>query len=201
MPKLQRPHPSSAGPAPTGTVTFDVDGQQLGAPVALSANGQSQSLPVTDLAPGTHNVSATYSGDSNYQGSTTASTETVKCSQTITATYNGPLTVSNSTCVEGGTVSGPVNVQRGGALAFVAKVNGPITTKGIASALVCGPTIQGSVTITNGTGPLALGGPAASSCAADKISGPLTISGQQGPVSLAETTVSGPVALSRAPAR
>ena len=188
--------PSSAGPAPTGTVTFDVDGQQLGTPVALSANGQAQSLPVTNLAPGTHNVSATYSGDTNYQGSTTASTETVKCSQTITATYNGPLTVSNSTCVEGGTVSGPVNVQPGGTLALIgAKVNGPITTKGITGALVCGTTIQGSVTMTNGTGPLALGGPTGSSCAADKISGPLTISGQQGPVSLAETTVSGPVAL------
>ncbi len=188
--------PSTAGPAPTGTVTFDLDGQQLGAPVTLAANGQAQSLSITDLAPGAHNVSATYSGDGNYQGSSTASTETVTCSQTITSTYNGTLSVSKSTCVEGGTISGPVNVQPGGTLALIgAKVNGPITTTGTTSALVCGTTVQGPVTMTNGAGPVAFGGPAGSSCSADNVNGPLTISGQQGPVSLAGITATGPVTL------
>ncbi len=43
--------PSTAGPLPSGTITFAVDGQPVGAPVSLNA-GQAQSQPITDLAPG-----------------------------------------------------------------------------------------------------------------------------------------------------
>ena len=93
--------PSTAGPLPSGTVAFAVDGQPVGGPVSLNA-GEAQSQPITDLAPGTHQLTATYSGDANYTGSEGNSSETVTCSQTLTSGGSGPLTVTSSTCVEGG---------------------------------------------------------------------------------------------------
>ncbi|HEY2723697.1 MAG TPA: Ig-like domain-containing protein, partial [Pseudonocardiaceae bacterium] len=60
--------PSTAGP-PTGTVTLSVDGVP-GAPVSLSDG----TATVTDssLTPGAHTITATYSGDTCYFGSTSA---------------------------------------------------------------------------------------------------------------------------------
>jgi CSLREA domain-containing protein len=53
---------------PTGSVQFYADGSALGSPVALS-NGQA-SLSTSALAVGTHPITATYSGDTNHNGST-----------------------------------------------------------------------------------------------------------------------------------
>ena len=187
--------PSTAGPAPTGTVTFAVDGQQVGAAIDLSG-GQAQSQPITNLAPGTHQVTVTYSGDANYLGSGASSSDTVSCAQTITTAHNGPITVTNSTCVEGVTVSGSVNVQTGGTLALIgASVHGSITAAGAASVLVCGTTVQGSVTFTDLNGPVNLGGTQGSSCAPDTFSGALTIGGSGAPVSFGGSTITGPVNL------
>jgi hypothetical protein len=52
---------------PAGTVLFKVDGSPLGSPVSL-VSAQATSLPVT-LAAGTHQVTATYSGDGSFAGS------------------------------------------------------------------------------------------------------------------------------------
>ena len=49
----------SAKDTPTGTVQFTVDGERVGAPVALDANGQA-SWRATRLAPGTHTIVASY---------------------------------------------------------------------------------------------------------------------------------------------
>jgi hypothetical protein len=55
---------SSSAPAPTGTVSFKVDGVAHGSPVALSAG--TASVNVTESVTGTHTLSATYSGDANH---------------------------------------------------------------------------------------------------------------------------------------
>jgi hypothetical protein len=55
---------SSSSPAPTGTVSFKVDGVADGSPVALSSG--TASVNVTESVTGTHTLSATYSGDANY---------------------------------------------------------------------------------------------------------------------------------------
>jgi hypothetical protein len=60
------PTPPGAG-APTGTVTFTVDGNP-GSPVALGGN--QASFTTSSLTAGTHTVTATYSGDGNFNGST-----------------------------------------------------------------------------------------------------------------------------------
>ena len=185
--------PSTAGPVPTGTVTFAVDGQQVGAAIDLSG-GQAQSQPLTNLAPGTHQVTATYSGDANYVGSGASSSDTVTSAQTITTTPNGPITVTKSTCVEGVTVSGSVNVQTGGTLALIgASVHGSIIAAGAASVLVCGTTVQSAITLTDLNGPVNLGGTEGSSCAPDTFSGALTIGGSGAPVSFDGSTITGPV--------
>jgi sugar lactone lactonase YvrE len=53
--------------SPTGTVTFYDNGAPLGSPVVVSG-GQAQLS--TSLLSGAHTLSATYSGDANYTGST-----------------------------------------------------------------------------------------------------------------------------------
>ena len=59
---------SSAG-VPTGTVQFVIDGSNFGGPVTLS-NGTAQTSTSSLTAAGSpHSVSATYSGDSNFLGS------------------------------------------------------------------------------------------------------------------------------------
>ena len=55
---------------PTGSVQFEVDGVNLGAPVALS--GGTASLTSSNLSVGTHAITAQYSGDAAYNASTGA---------------------------------------------------------------------------------------------------------------------------------
>jgi hypothetical protein len=52
-------------PTPTGTIQFAVDGVAFGSPVML-VGGATTSAPIATLVPGTHTISAAYSGDANY---------------------------------------------------------------------------------------------------------------------------------------
>jgi hypothetical protein len=61
-----KPNPPGTG-TPTGTVTFAVDGV-AGAPVALSRG--KAAMPLAGLGAGSHQITATYSGDANYLGDT-----------------------------------------------------------------------------------------------------------------------------------
>ena len=61
-----KPNPPGTG-TPTGTVTFTVDGV-AGAPVALSKG--KAAMPLAGLGAGSHQITATYSGDANYLGGT-----------------------------------------------------------------------------------------------------------------------------------
>ncbi|WP_436700289.1 Ig-like domain repeat protein [Nocardioides sp. BYT-33-1] len=54
---------------PGGTVQFKVNGAALGAPVALD-DGTATSADFSDLAPGTYRISAVYSGEPRFVGST-----------------------------------------------------------------------------------------------------------------------------------
>ncbi len=59
-------------PAPTGTITFASDGQLVSTPVSLISGAASISAPLLAIAPGTHLITALYSGDPNYQSSVSA---------------------------------------------------------------------------------------------------------------------------------
>jgi uncharacterized repeat protein (TIGR03803 family) len=67
---------------PTGTVTFSVDGTAQ-APVTLTA-GQA-TLALGALAAGSHTITASYSGDTNFQTSTGTLTQQINPSSTTTA--------------------------------------------------------------------------------------------------------------------
>jgi hypothetical protein len=56
---------SPSGAQPTGTVQFKVDGVNHGGGVALSTSGTA-SIKLTGLTTGSHTLSASYSGDTNY---------------------------------------------------------------------------------------------------------------------------------------
>jgi hypothetical protein len=61
---------------PTGTVTFtDDQGADLGGPVAMS--GGVATLKTSALLEGTHSITAQYSGDANFEGSSGATPQTV----------------------------------------------------------------------------------------------------------------------------
>ncbi len=185
--------PSTSGPALTGTVTFSVDGNQVGIPIPVSG-GTAVSALVAGLAPGAHTVVAAYSGDGNYKASSVTLNLTVACSTTINGSHHGSLTVTGSTCVEGGTVSGAVTVQPGGALALIgATVSGPLTSTGATGILICSSTVTGRVSITGTTGPVTLGGPAGSPCGPDTFGGPVLVSSSSGKVATIDSMITGPL--------
>ena len=62
--------------APAGTVQFTVDGNNFGAPVALSG-GTANSVSTSSLSTGTHVIGAIYSGSGDHLGSSAATKEQV----------------------------------------------------------------------------------------------------------------------------
>jgi len=85
---------SSAGGKPTGTVQFKDNSANIGAPVALDAFGTA-SVTTSTLAPGTHSITAVYSGDQNFA----ASTGTLANGETIKAQTG--LSISDASANEG----------------------------------------------------------------------------------------------------
>jgi Pro-kumamolisin, activation domain/Bacterial Ig-like domain (group 3) len=121
--------PNTLSAAPTGTVTFTVDGV-AGTPVALSTAAPYTAAFKTDFpTSGTHTVSATYSsGDSTYTGSSSAAT-------VITVVASG--TAATTTAV----TANPTTFPLGSAVTLTATISG--TTAG---------TLTGPVTFTTGAG-------------------------------------------------
>ena len=131
---------------PTGTVTFLDGTTALG--TSTVANGSAQ-FTASALTPGTHNISAKYSGDTNFTGgSSTASqtltvnpaTTTTTVSTSLNPTSYGQV-VTFSATVQAGSGSGPT-----GSIIFLN-----------------GTTTLGTVPLTNGTTQLAVSSLAAGS--------------------------------------
>ena len=84
-----------------GTVQFQVDGTNYGQPVALNSSGQA-TLRDSALSAGTHAITATYSGETDFGGSSSATfnQSVAQASPTITwdtladITYGTPLTAT-----------------------------------------------------------------------------------------------------------
>jgi hypothetical protein len=106
-----------AGYAPTGTVTFSVDsGAQVIGPLPLS--GGTATTTLTGLAPGTHLIAASYSGDANNKPST---------SPTLTEVVNtGAGKVPTTTILTAS--ASTVSVSAGQPVTFTATVTGATPT-------------------------------------------------------------------------
>lgn len=77
--------PPAGAPAPTGSVTFLDGSTQIGSPMSLPTSG-AIAITLSTLTAGTHSVTAQYSGDSNYAGSTSSPiTQTVNLTATSLA--------------------------------------------------------------------------------------------------------------------
>ena len=106
---------------PTGTVTFNDGATLLCANVALSNN--SAACTTSALSPGNHSITAIYSGDANFNGSTsTSQNHTVNKADTTTAiTSDTPdpsavgqsVTVNYTVTTASGTPTGTVTISDG----------------------------------------------------------------------------------------
>lgn len=84
---------SSASGTPTGTVTFFDGTTSLGAAATLS--GGKATLTTSTLSAGTHAITATYSGDTSFMGSTSASlTQTITAPSLTTALSPTSITIA-----------------------------------------------------------------------------------------------------------
>ena len=80
---------SAAAPgagAPSGSVQFKIDGSDFGSAKPLNGSFQAQSDPIDSLSVSDHDITAVYSGDTNFSTSTSADfTQTVHKADTATA--------------------------------------------------------------------------------------------------------------------
>jgi hypothetical protein len=131
--------PNGPSTVPTGAVQWQVDGKDVGGPVALGAPPGSgvatATFPTNTLSDGTHTITAKYSGDDVYLPSMGSMQQTVGSSTTATTT----TTVTSS--------ANPSGV--GQNVTFTATVTG----SGAAGAPTGSVTFQEGTT-TLGTGPL-----------------------------------------------
>ncbi|MEU8925634.1 Ig-like domain-containing protein [Kitasatospora sp. NPDC048545] len=195
------PAGGSADPAtpPSGTVTFRDGGTPLGTGT-LSPGGGTNCAQTrfgwADLLPGTHTVTAQYSGDGNYlAGPLESVTQTVGCTRTITGSVAGTVVAgSGSTCIVDATVSGTVQGASGGAL-FVSNstVKGSILSSDGTRLGVCGSTITGSVAVSHATGFVVIGDPGDDGCAGNRITGLVSLADNHSGAELIANHIGGSV--------
>ena len=86
---------------PTGTVQFEDNGADIGSPVTLDSSGQAtfSTSSASMLTAGANTITAVYSGDTNFNGSTSANlTETINTG-TVTTSVSAsadPVTIGQS---------------------------------------------------------------------------------------------------------
>ncbi len=120
---------SGGGSQVTGTVQFTDGGNPLGtAKLPLDGSGLASLTLTTPLSPGSHNLLATYGGDTNHSGSSSAVTQTVAQTSTVTTITSGSnpantgaavtftIAVANAAAGPSGVPTGTVTVSDGTAV-------------------------------------------------------------------------------------
>lgn len=128
---------ASGAATPTGTVTFFDGASQLGS--AALGNGGAAVLTTSSLAIGNHTITATYSGDSIYAGSSSPAGATVSIT-----------TVATTTTLAGNSNNGTLVV--GSTLTLTVNVSGAVGTPQGTVTLTDGTTTLGTLTLQNGAG-------------------------------------------------
>jgi hypothetical protein len=111
---------SQTSGTPTKTVTFYDNGTALGSPATLAANGTTQ-LVVPSLPPGTAVITAMYSGDNNFFGSTSSNSASVVVAPydfTFTNTGTSAYTAAPGAIASYGFALSPLYGSYAGAVSF-----------------------------------------------------------------------------------
>ena len=130
---------------PTGTVTFYADGTSIGTGT-LSSGTATLTTTATTLAGGSHSITATYGGSSNYSSSTTSSALTQAVNK---ATPTLALVATPSTAVTGQAISLAATVS-----SAISTPTGTVTFYNGASSLGSSALVSGAA-----TGSFTTGGP------------------------------------------
>ncbi|MGA3371501.1 MAG: Ig-like domain repeat protein [Terracidiphilus sp.] len=130
--------------APTGTVTFSVDGQVQGSS-SVSATGIATFM-LTGLSGGSHAITASYSGNSDYESCSTLSAATLTVAQVPTASA---LAIT-------GVATNPLSAATGSSVTLTAIVS-PFLTPGPTGTVtfLSGTTVLGSAPVL----PVSVGSP------------------------------------------
>jgi subtilase family serine protease len=128
-------------PLPTGTVSFASDGQLVTPPVALLSGTATVSSPNIAIPPGTHQITAIYSGDSNYQSSVSAASSFTLSPGTLPTTTT--IAINSSTVTQGAGITvvaaiSPVTPTPTGTLQLILDGNlygGPVALTGASTSL------------------------------------------------------------------
>jgi hypothetical protein len=175
----------------SGSVHFTDGGVDLGT-APLNATGVA-TLTVSNLMPGSHQLTASYPGTTHFAASTSAAvTVSVAFDRCVTG-GSGAVTVhaSEAVCVHGSHV-GSVTVARGGALVISgATVIGTVTATGPAGLMICDSDV-GAVRISGATGRIAVG-TAEASCRGNHVLGGVTVSANTAGVTIAGNNIIGPL--------
>ncbi|MGB6545324.1 MAG: pectinesterase family protein [Candidatus Acidiferrales bacterium] len=147
---LGRPVTPGAGVIPTGAYQF-LDGSTVLASGTLDASGEAY-LTISALAVGSHTITMTYGGDSNFNASSSSSTFTITVAASLTNTTS-VLTSANPSTTYGTAITGTVSVT---------PASGSVSPTGAVSLLVDGAT-AGTCTLNGGSCSYSLTGVAAGS--------------------------------------
>src|SRR5581483_5343902 len=180
----------------TGTVQFKDGAANFGTPQPVNSSGVA-TLTTSVLAPGTHQITAVYSGDSNFNGSTSSKqSQTVNCDKVV----SGPVASLNgaavSTCVSSATVGGNIKVPAGGKVLLLSDtVGGTLNVTGAGQVIICGSTFGGSVRIASSTGFVLLGDPTDDGCAGNTFNSGVTLTSNSAGLALVGNKIGGGVTI------
>ena len=100
---------------PTGTIQFKVDGGDVGTPVAVDGTGHASTPALTNLTTANHTITAVYSGDGDFSGSTSSSPILAVNKAVTSISITGVNLATNTVVGQSYTVSWSVSVTPPGA--------------------------------------------------------------------------------------
>jgi hypothetical protein len=193
---LVTPNPGTNVAAPTGTVTFFIDGSATAAATSAMVNGRA-SLSTT-FGGGFHSVTAIYNGNSNFATSTSSvATAQVACTRSITGPSPSVAITgrSGTVCIRNARISGGITISGGIALDIEdSTITGAISVNGGSAVRICG-NHSAKMSIAGSDGFVLVGDTGDDRCPVNTIDGGLSLTSNSHGVEAIGNHVSGPIVL------